>query len=238
MEEDICKHCDKTMDCFQSWTFVCDTCGLVGRDIYETPETDYKYVFGCDSDGKRNVPRANMPSKRRLTHPLSNFRDVFLQFCGQSNGKVPRALVDKVRDTIDCRATDAYYKVRQLMKDNRPWRRYYKDIFKVIYACGGVFPAEASRHWVRIRVEYDSLCDYFQRATTIRTSMFHTWAMLEFILKYLECESYYRLPEVNDQRSHRKIMAFLQDFQREVIDKRLGMELLRQVYKDQGIWLA
>lgn len=238
MQVDICKNCNKAMDCFQSWHFTCDTCGLVGRDIYETPETDYKYVFGCDSDGKRNVPRANMPGKRRLTHPVSNFRDVFLQFCGQSNGRVPRALLDKVRESIDCRSVDAYYQVRQLMKENRSWRRYYKDIFKVIYACGGVFPTEATRHWARIRVEYDSLCDYFQRTQTIRSSMFHTWSMLEFILKHLQCESYYRLPEVNDQKSHKKIKTFLEDFQVQVLGNRLGMDMLRQVYQKEGIWLT
>ena len=235
--------CGDTME-ISAGHSVCYHCArAVLGPVFETPLGDYAYFN--NEDGRKTVPRASRPTAKRVTHPVSNFREIYLQFLGQTNTpRVPPALMKRAKAEVAVHSPAAYEQIRAIMKSRKPWRRYYRDIFRVLYACGGPAPQEASKHWPRIRVEYLALCAYFERnrASFVNhkgkqhKSMFSTWMMLSFILQWLECPSFYTLPSVADRRSVAAIDAFLATYQQEVLAKRECDAWLRQYYREFGVW--
>lgn len=216
------------------WCYTCGK-GCIESTI-ETPSEDYM-LFIDESTGMRSNPRIEM-TRTRISSPLTNFRKVYEQYFGCVRNIADKALLDEIAKTVDVKTDrESYVKIREWLRLHGQ-RRLYGQVFWIIYQLGGHKPDKIMNSIPRLDVEYRTFCRFFfeNRYRFKRKSMPSAWMCLEFILNLLECPSFYMLKTVNNQRAYLHIQEIFAAYQKEIIDKRDGIE--RQYFREFGIWLA
>lgn len=232
IEKQYC--CGMPLTCDNKGVYVCFECGKVERDVwrsYATPMADFAGL------GKRCT--LNQP--KRLSKPLHNFRRVLRQFFGNlpEREMAPAWLMNKVRTLqwLNIEDTECYAKMREWMRAKPSLRKYYKNIFELLYSCGGKQPYEAARHIPRLEAEYVAMCYHFEQTVCDkrgRTSMFNAWMVLDYLLDRFRCKSYYQLPMVKDRKANEKIHNFIESY-KEFASKRGGIDLDEE-FEKTGVW--
>jgi hypothetical protein len=228
--------CNKKLELDTSGVRVCFECGKVEHNVwrsYATPLSDYT------GSGKR----CSLSQAKRLSKPLHNFRRVLRQFFGNlaDRDMAPTWLMNKFKRLkwIDLKDRDIYAKIREWMRSKPSLRKYYKNIFELIYSCGGQQPYDASRCIPRLEAEYSAMCYHFDQTICDkqgRTSMFNVWMVLQHLLKRFRCESYYTLPVVKDKKANARITAFIDSYS-EFARTRGGIDLDKE-YEATGVWVV
>jgi hypothetical protein len=224
--------------------YVCYECGLMSNlKVLTTPACDYMVQFDDgDSQQVKTMPRACYPSGNHPRKKNANFENILQQFFGS----VPRKTIgmkqyNKVLAMIKplniAGDPDAYDKIRALLKQNKI-RGCYPLIFNMIYDLGGIKPIQAMIWHHRIRAEYGAAEYYHQQLGldhSKKRSMPSAWMLLDFILNYLGCPSYYRLSVVANKQANKYVNAFLKGFETDILNKRTGLDI-HQYKQDTGVW--
>jgi hypothetical protein len=124
---------------------VCMDCGRV------IPDAIKQFMFymggdaseGCSyySRNPKNNTGVQMPTKRRFYQSKIHFMTHLKRYLGlvTAHDGVSQEIIDEVTNTIDVKDKLAYFEVRDFLK-RKKLGCHYKDIFSIIYRCGGVMP--------------------------------------------------------------------------------------------------
>ena len=195
--------------------YVCTGCGLVRNSKYIVQEEEPVYYDIGQPFGSKGCYGGN--SKHRPYKPITHFREHIKRYLGQRFTEIPETLLDDVRGCFDLGDRDAYSKVKQRLKSlrgkeyrvlvwDRQMRRYtprynrstcyYKDIFQIIYALGGVQPPlehieELERVFIGVSYNFHLLA---KQCRTTRRNIPSYYMILDYILKMNGTPSQYDLP--------------------------------------------
>lgn len=169
----------------------------------------FMFVFpsndDCDmsrwNNGKHKNVGVQMPPKKRYYSSKIHFSTHLKRYL---NHNIPvdidAAILEDIRQSIDIHDFEAYAHVRKYLW-NRKLGRYYKDIFSIIYACGGKIPVlspQQHQHLDRLIISLQNFF-YDNKKRWGKKSMPCVSLMLEYLLRQCGHELHYRLHMLKDQ---------------------------------------
>ncbi|NBU81990.1 MAG: hypothetical protein EBS55_10125, partial [Flavobacteriaceae bacterium] len=154
------------------------------------------------------------------------------RYLGQRFLPIPEKLIEELKGCVDVFDRNAYEKVKEIMrmkKDNkykievynprmRRWelkeyktRKFYKDIFGIIYTLGGIQPQFQGVN--KVLQQFKDIQYQFFQDLNHRPNMPSHFMILDLLLKQNGHEPYYKIPSLKNEKARREainILSYLQ----------------------------
>lgn len=220
--------CPECQAPFEEWgpigDYGCWDCGILSKHPqYATTEMEYQQER--TSYGKiipKGLKSQITYTKRRGYNPLTHFKEHLRRYMGyrfsldpetKSWKEFPADLKKLMTESIQLNAPDAYFQARKVLKKYPKGAKYYKDVFQLIYECGGQRPEisqqlfdKCVRHFMNFQYKFLRLREEYNRHNLPCYYM-----ILELILKQQGHQPHYEFPHLKDELLKEKITDIFQE---------------------------
>lgn len=172
---------------------------------------NYAHTFGFSLSNEEDIPHwsnsrrknfgVQMPSKKRYYSSKIHFTTHLKRYLNHTTPTdISKEIMEDIKKTVAIDDFDAYAHVREYL-----WRhklgKYYKDIFSIIYTCGGKVPTLSPQQHQQLDRLINALQHFFYttRQKWGKKSMPCVSLMLEYLLRQCGHELHYRLHVLKDQ---------------------------------------
>lgn len=201
---------------------VCMDCGKV------IPNAIKQFVFymsgdageGCSyfTRNPKNNTGVQLPTKKRFYQSKIHFMTHLKRYLGlvTSYSDVDEKLIEQIKKEIDVMDKMAYFNVREILK-RRKLGKHYKDIFFIIYECGGVRPQLSGEQMRLLERHIGSIQTYFyaNRDRWGKKSMPCVPWILEKLMRRCGHEPYYCLHSLKAAALQKEAETFFELYDNE-----------------------
>jgi hypothetical protein len=202
--------CDDIVEDTLNGCMVCCGCGLVVERkmfIYHQPyqqRSNFSNQFQkpLGSDGHVYFTR------KRYYQPLTHFKEHLRRYMGARFTIIPDSILDKVREEVaNVNDTNAHDLVKAVLKRNGH-TRFYKEIFTIIYLCGGEAPNLSIAVYNTCIEDFKKLMYHFMKSRQEwqRHSMPSMYMLLDMLLRNNGHTPHFNFPHLKNMRLRQQVM--------------------------------
>lgn len=216
---DMC--CDQPL-VYSNGYYVCFECSLAKDYNHFVLEYDDLNDTIDEYTGKREGKGYTI-SKKRYYQKSYHFNNTFKNYVNPSLNQTSEKVLKKLAEQVDMQDRMAYLEIRECL---RKWKlgRLYKEIFGIIYRCGGVKPT--IKNYDKIFQEIKNIENYMRdisRRENRKKSMPSTQMLLYKVLQMHDCEPYYYFFTIKDLERSKQVDIFFQQYYKDVVENRGGI---------------
>jgi len=204
------KCCDDIVEDLLNGCMVCCGCGLVVENkiyIYHQP-----YAQRSNFANQMQRPLGSSGhvtfNRKRFYQPLTHFKEHLRRYMGARFTTIDENVLEKVRGSVlNLQDSNAHQMVKSVLKQHRH-THLYKEIFTIIYLCGGQPPHLDSKVYESCIEDFKKLMFHFMkcRSQWQRHSMPSMYMLLDMLLRVHGHEPHYKFPHLKNMRLRQQVL--------------------------------
>jgi hypothetical protein len=209
--------CDEIVEDTINGCLVCCSCGLVVEQkmfIYHQPYqqrsnfvNQYQKPLGCD--GHVSFTR------KRYYQPLTHFKEHLRRYMGARFTVISDNILEKVKKEVaNINDSNAHDLVKAVLK-RHGHTKLYKEIFTIIYLCGGQAPHLHSNIYNACIEDFKKLMYHFMKSRKDwkRHSMPSMYMLLDMLLRANGHEPHFKFPHLKNLRLRQQVLDIYHQLQ-------------------------
>jgi hypothetical protein len=188
----------------------CENCGLIHDNQVYISELFVVCGKSIPIPGKQC---STTITRKRWYQPLTHFKEHLRRYMGARYRNLPDDMINKLKQHLteeDFKQPDAYKTVQKVLKTTG-YNKFYKEIFTIIYHCGGINPKLDHRIYDDCIRDFKYICTEFMQNRTIfgRHSMPSLYMMMDILLRRNNHIPHYNIPQLKDVTLRERVVDII-----------------------------